>query len=121
MSGVDIASWVLLAGGAIFCVIGGVGVIRMPDFYTRTHAASIPDTMGAGMVLLGLMLQGGGWIVTVKLGFVLFLLLLTSPTAGHALIKAAYASGLAWHGEHDTHHTPLETPSVGGDDATGPG
>jgi len=121
MSGMDIASWVLLAGGAIFCVIGGVGVIRMPDFYTRTHAASIPDTMGAGMILLGLMLQGGGWIVTVKLGFVLFLLLLTSPTAGHALIKAAHASGLAWQGEHDTHHTPLENPPVGGDDATDPG
>lgn len=120
MSPMDIVSAVLLVTGAAFCVIGGVGVLRMPDFYTRTHAASLPDTMGAGLILVGLMLQGGGWIVTVKLGFVLLLLLLTSPTAGHALVKAAHAAGVAWQGEHDT-YTPLETPKVGGPDAADPG
>jgi multicomponent Na+:H+ antiporter subunit G len=99
----DIGSWVLLSTGALFCVIGGIGVLRMPDFYTRTHAASLPDTLGASLILAGLMLQGGGWIVTVKLLSVLFLLFLTGPTAGHALVKAAHASGLRWQGEDDTH------------------
>jgi len=121
VSPVDIATLVLLVSGAAFCVVGGVGVLRMPDFYTRTHAASIPDTLGAGLILVGLMLQGGGWIVTVKLVFVLALLLLTGPTASHALVKAAHASGLAWKGEDDTHHTPLQTVKVGGDDAVDPG
>ncbi len=121
MSPVDIASFALLVAGALFCVVGGIGVLRMPDFYTRTHAASIPDTLGAGLILLGLMLQGGGWIVTTKLVFVGALLIITGPTANHALVKAAHAAGVAWQGEDDTHHTPLRTAKVGGDDAADPG
>jgi multicomponent Na+:H+ antiporter subunit G len=117
MSPVDIATAVLILSGALFCMIGGVGVLRVPDFYTRTHAASIPDTLGAGLILVGLMLQGGGWIVTVKLVFVLILLLLTGPTANHALVKAAHASGVQWQGEDDTHDTPLKTAALGGDHA----
>lgn len=92
----DIASWVLLGLGTFFCVVGGVGIHRMPDFYARTHAASITDTMGAMLVLAGLLFQCGGfhWIVAVKLGMVAGFLLMTSPTAGHALVKAAAAHGV---------------------------
>lgn len=91
---IDMASFVLLTAGAIFCVIGAVGVLRLPDLYMRTHAAAITDTMGAGLILLGLMLQGGWTLVTVKLIFCAMFLLYTSPVAGHALVKAAYSHGL---------------------------
>jgi multicomponent Na+:H+ antiporter subunit G len=48
-----------VAGGRFFCLIGGIGLLRMPDFYTRMHAASVTETLGAGLMLLGLMLHAG--------------------------------------------------------------
>lgn len=90
----EILSWVCLVTGAIFCVIGGIGLIRMPDFYTRMHAAGMTDTMGAGMILLGLMLQGGLSLVTVKLVLIGVFIFFTSPTATHAVAQAAQSSGL---------------------------
>ncbi len=91
---VDIASWICLVLGGCFCIIGTVGLNRMPDFFTRMHAAGITDTVGAGLVLLGLMLQAGWSLVMVKLGFIGLLILFTSPTATHALAKAALARGV---------------------------
>jgi multisubunit Na+/H+ antiporter MnhG subunit len=49
----------LVLGGGFFCLVGGIGLLRMPDFYTRMHAASVTETLGAGLMLLGLMLQAG--------------------------------------------------------------
>lgn len=97
----EIVSWFLLLGGGVFCVIGGIGILRMPDFYTRTHAASITDTMGAGMMLTGLMIQGGLTLVTVKLAMLILFTIVASPTAGHALVKAAYAHGVKWPDNED--------------------
>lgn len=95
MSGlVDILSWACLVSGAVFSVIGTVGLIRMPDFYTRVHAASVTDTAGAGLLLAGMMLQAGFTLVTVKLIIIGLLILFTSPTATHALCKAALMRGL---------------------------
>ena len=90
----EIAVWVCLVTGGVFSVIGGIGLIRMPDFYTRSHAASITDTLGAGLILLGLGLHSGLNLITVKLVFIFLFLYITSPTAAHALVKAAYAKGL---------------------------
>jgi len=90
----EIAVWVSIIAGSVVCVIGGVGMIRMPDFYTRTHAASVTDTLGATLILLGLGIYAGVGLVAVKLAMVLFLLYVTSPTAAHALVKAAYSRGL---------------------------
>jgi multicomponent Na+:H+ antiporter subunit G len=73
--------------------VGGIGFVRLPDFFTRLHAAGVTDTMGAGLILLGLMLQGGVSFVTVKLVLILVFLLFTSPTASHALAHAALVSG----------------------------
>lgn len=87
-------SWVLLAAGGAFCVIGAAGMLRMPDFFTRMHAAGVTDTLGAGLILLGLMLQAGLTLVTVKLVAIGLLIFFTSPTATHALAKAALARGL---------------------------
>jgi multicomponent Na+:H+ antiporter subunit G len=85
----DILSWVCLLGGAIFLLIGAIGVLRFPDFYTRLHAVSICDTLGAGLVLIGLMLQGGLSLETVKLILMFYFMIFTGPTAVHALAEAA--------------------------------
>ena len=91
----DIASWISLLGGCVFCVIGGIGMIRMPDLYTRSHAASLTDTFGAALILLGLGIQAGISLIAVKLIFIYIFLYITSPTSAHALVKAAYAKGVA--------------------------
>ncbi|MGC6415658.1 MAG: monovalent cation/H(+) antiporter subunit G [Bradymonadia bacterium] len=105
----DYLSWFGLVAGGFFCVVGGIGLLRLPDFYCRTHGATITDTLGAGLILFGLffqaaklMVDGQGnwvpdaWVVGVKVLFIGLLILLTSPTSGHALVKAAYADGTRW-------------------------
>ena len=91
---IDALSWVLLVGGGAFCVIGALGLVRMPDFFTRMHAASVTDTLGAGLMLAGLILQAGFTLVAVKLIAIGLLILLTSPAATHALAQAALARGV---------------------------
>ena len=86
---VDILSHACLLGGAVFLLIGAIGVLRFPDFYTRLHAVSICDTLGAGLVLVGLMLQGGLSLLTVKLLLMFYFMIFTGPTAVHALAEAA--------------------------------
>ena len=89
---VDMVSWVLIVVGSLSILIGGVGVLRFPDVYTRMHAASITDTVGAGALLLGLMVQAGFTLVTVKLLLMLIFLFLTSPTSSFSLAHAALSS-----------------------------
>ena len=90
----DVASWVLLAAGGFFCIVGGIGLIRMPDFYTRMHAASVTETLGAGLILLGLLLQAGFTLNAAKLLMIGLLIFFASPTASHALARAAMLRGL---------------------------
>lgn len=90
----DALSWVLLAGGSFFAVTGGIGVLRLPDVFSRLHGSGMTDTMGAGLILGGLMLQAGLSLVTVKLVLVLGFLWLTSPVATHALARAALDRGV---------------------------
>ncbi len=90
----DIGSWILLSLGGFFVFIGGVGVLRMPDLYSRIHASSLTDTMGAIMVILGIMLQAGLTQAAIKLAMILLFLLLTSPTATNALASAALLDGV---------------------------
>ena len=91
----DILSGVLLAGGSLLALIGAVGIIRLPDVFARMHAGGIIDTMGAGMILSGLVVQSGFTLVTVKLFMIIAFLLYTTPLATHALAQAALKSGLA--------------------------
>ena len=86
---VDTGSWVLLLAGSFFVLTGGIGVLRMPDVYTRLHAAGLTDTMGSFFILTGLMLQAGFSGVTLRLAFILAFLWFTSPVSTHALAKAA--------------------------------
>lgn len=89
-----LVSWICLVAGGVFCVTGALGLVRMPDFYTRMHAAGITDTVGAGLILLGLVLQAGFTLIAVRLLMIGLLIFFTSPTATHALAKAAFARGL---------------------------
>ena len=84
----------LMLTGVFFVLAGAIGVLRLPDFYTRMHAAGMTDTMGAEMILLGLMVQAGFSQTSLKLAIIGFLLFLTSPTATHAVVGAAYNAGL---------------------------
>ncbi len=93
-SALDVASWALLVAGGAFCLIGAVGILRMPDFYTRVHAASVTDVVGSFAILLGLALQAGASLVAVKLAFIALLIFFTSPAATHALVKAALERGV---------------------------
>lgn len=90
----DIASWVFLTLGGASLLIGGIGALRMPDLYTRMHAASLTDSIGAILVIVGIMLQAGLSLETLKLGVILLFLQLTSPTASNALAVAAIRAGL---------------------------
>ena len=90
---VEMLSWLLLAAGAFFVLVGAIGLLRMPDLYTRMHAASVAESMGALLILLGLMLQAGWSLAVFKLLAILLFLLFTSPTAAYALINTALLSG----------------------------
>jgi multicomponent Na+:H+ antiporter subunit G len=91
---IDILSWLAILGGVAFLFAGGIGLLRFPEFYTRCHAAGITDTGATFLILVGLMLQAGLSLITVKLLFILIFLFFTAPTATHALAHAAYTGGI---------------------------
>ena len=90
----DLVCAAFLLSGAFFVVVGAVGIFRLPDFYTRLHGAGVTDTLGAGLILIGLTFQAGLSLDTAKLLMVLCFLLVTGPTSCHALAQAARTSGL---------------------------
>ena len=90
----EVVTALLLVAGGFFCVVGGIGLVRMPDFYTRMHAASVAETLGAGLLLLAMMLHAGFSLVTAKLVILGLLIFFTSPAATHALAKAGMTRGI---------------------------
>lgn len=90
----DVLSWIFFLIGGGLVVLGAVGVLRFPDFYTRIHAAGVTDTMGADFVLLAMALQSDNWITIVKLFLIFVFLLLTSPVSTHAVAHAAWVRGV---------------------------
>ena len=90
----DFVSWVLLCLGGGFVLIGGIGALRLPGFYTRLHAASLTDTMATILIFTGMILQAGFSLAALKLLAIMVFLLLTGPTASYALANAALQSGL---------------------------
>ncbi|KAB2913275.1 MAG: monovalent cation/H(+) antiporter subunit G [Hyphomicrobiaceae bacterium] len=87
-------SWALILAGGFFTIVGAIGLVRMPDVYTRMHAASVTDTLGAGLLLLGFMLQAGPSLVLLKLVFLFVLFFFVSPVATHAVANAALHYGI---------------------------
>jgi multicomponent Na+:H+ antiporter subunit G len=88
-------SWLLLGSGSVVLVLSAGAILRMPTFFTRIHAAAVNETLGAGLILTGLMLQTGArWDIAVKLVLVLVFLVITGPVASHSLARAALAAGI---------------------------
>jgi len=87
-------SWFFILGGSVFTIIGAFGTWRFPDFWSRLHAASITDSAGMILLAIGMCLQAGLTLVTVKLIIIGLFLFITGPTATHAVANAALMSGL---------------------------
>ena len=98
MSVRDVVGGVFLLSGCGFLLVGSIGLLRLHGFFARLHAASIIDTLGAGLLLIGLMCYSGFSLATAKLALILIFLLLTTPTAAHALAGAAHVMGIRPHG-----------------------
>lgn len=90
----EIIGGILIALGAFFFVAGAIGIYRMPDVFTRMQAAGISDTVGVGLLLVGMMFFAGFTLITVKLAIVLGVILFTGPIATHALAQAALHAGV---------------------------
>ncbi len=84
----------MILAGSIFLVTGALGLIRFPDFWSRLHALSVLDSAGVLLLLSGMCIQGGWSLITVKLVIIGLFLLITGPTATHALANAALVTGL---------------------------
>ena len=91
---IDIISWIFILCGSFLGLTGAVGLFRFPDFYTRLHSASITDTLCAGLISLGLILQSTSILMTLKLLLLLLILAYTGPTAAHVLAKTARKENL---------------------------
>ena len=90
----DIASGISFAAGLAFLLIGALGMIRLPDVWARVHAAGIIDTIGAELIVFGMILQAGLTQASLKLLLIGLFLFVTSPTATHAVANAAFTAGL---------------------------
>lgn len=90
----DILTGILLAGGSFFILVGAIGLVRLPDVFARMHGAGVTDTMGAGLFIAGLMIQGGMTLITVKLFMILVFFFFASPTSSYALANAALSQGV---------------------------
>jgi multicomponent Na+:H+ antiporter subunit G len=95
------------AAGALFFLAGTLGLLRLPDFYSRVHAVTKCDTVGAGGILLALAFHVAPHPEALKIAMLLVLVLLSSPTSGHALARAAHATGLRPWGDEEVRHEPV--------------
>lgn len=108
----DLLSGLFLLTGGVFGILGGMGLIRFPDFYSRLHAAGITDTLCTLLIITGLALQTGWDLVTIKLLLILLFMLFTSPTASHALARAGLAVGMSpWRRDGGTSEPTAGAPS----------
>lgn len=93
MTVLEIIGSVCIIAGSLFGVVGAMGLLRFPDFYTRIHAAGVADSICVILIIGGLMMFASSWLIAVKLLMVLFFLLFTTPTASYALARAALRAG----------------------------
>ena len=98
---VDIASWALMLAGGVLVVGSGIGLVRLSNLFARLHAGGLADTGGAALLLLGMGLQAGWSLITVKLLLIAAFLFFTAPTASHALAHAAILGGLSPDGRDE--------------------
>ncbi|QLH84337.1 monovalent cation/H(+) antiporter subunit G [Halosimplex pelagicum] len=90
----EIAVLVLALGGVFFAVVAAVGLVRLPDLYTRAHSTSKSETLGAVLTLSAVAIAFGASMSTVKAVLLLVFMFLTNPTAAHAIARAAAEQGI---------------------------
>jgi multicomponent Na+:H+ antiporter subunit G len=90
----DVLALILVIAGAFFLLVGSIGVVRLPDFYTRTHAVGKSDTLGLVLAVFGIAVYDGPSLTDLKLVAVVVFVALTNPVGTHALVRSAYVSGL---------------------------
>ena len=89
-----IVAIILMLGGTFFLTVSALGLLRLPDFYARTHAVGKSETLGSILLLSGLAVYNGWELTTIKLLFIVFFVLIANPTATHAIARAALRTGL---------------------------
>ena len=89
----ELLSGLCLFLGGVLCITGGVGLLRMPDFFSRVHASGVTETLAAPLLLIGLLLQMELSLDSVKVIMIMILVLATNPTATHAMAKATLHGG----------------------------
>jgi multicomponent Na+:H+ antiporter subunit G len=94
MSAQDIACVALVSSGIFFILMAGIGIIRLPDFYSRTHAVSKGDTLRISLVILGLMVHEGFTLNSLKLFYIFVAVSIANPIGSHAIGYAALKRGL---------------------------
>ncbi len=90
----SIAGTVLIAGGLFFLAVTALGLLRLPDFFTRVHAVSKSETLGITLVLVGLIVHEGATLVSLKLGLAMAFVVIANPVAAHVLTRAAVRTGV---------------------------
>jgi multicomponent Na+:H+ antiporter subunit G len=93
VSAQDIAAGVLVVTGIFFVIVGAIGFLRLPDVFCRLHVTGVLDTLGAPLVLLGVVVHVGFATVSLKLVLATVFLIVTSPLLGHLLARAALEAG----------------------------
>ena len=91
---VNFLCWVFIISGSFFVIVGAFGTYRFPDFWSRLHAASITDSAGVILLLIGMGVYSGLTLITFKLLVIGLFLFITGPTSTHAVANAALVSGL---------------------------
>jgi multicomponent Na+:H+ antiporter subunit G len=94
MHSINIIAMALMAFGAFFMITGAVGLLRLPDFYTRLHATGKCDTLGEVLLIVGFMIYEEWTFLTIKLFFLMVFIFIANPVATHAIMKAAYVTGV---------------------------
>ena len=90
----NILTIILVIVGIAFILVGSIGILRLPDFFTRTHAVSKSDTLGIIFVISGMIIYEGLTLSSLKLGLIILFIALANPIGSHALAKAAIKKGL---------------------------
>lgn len=90
----NIITILFITTGAFFMLVGSIGVIRLPDFFTRSHATSKSDTLGIMLVLGGLAIYEGFTVTSLKLILIVFFIALANPVGSHALARSALFFGI---------------------------
>ncbi len=89
-----IVAIILILGGVFFLTVSALGLLRLPDFFARTHAVGKSETLGSILMLSGLAVYNGWELTTIKILFIMFFVLIANPTATHAVARAALRTGL---------------------------